>query len=174
MIRPLSRVSILSSFLTIVAAAPEGAHAQRVAQLARYETRTAWLAPETQGPAKAPKSGGTAALLSFLITGGGQVYNEEYAKGSIMLILGVGFTVMAIDGINEYGCDQYESCAPWLLPVGLAGALTVKVWSIVDAGAGAKRWNRRNNVGMLEVRPALALQQLSGGRVGVTVLQSTF
>ena len=124
--------------------------------------------------ARAAKSPGSAALISLLITGGGQLYNEETTKGVIMLVVAVGFTALAIDGIDEYDCDPFESCSPWLLPVGLTGALAMKVWSIVDASAGAKRWNLRHNLAGLPVGPALGLRPLRGGAIGVSLLGAKF
>ena len=124
--------------------------------------------------ARAAKSPGSAALISLLITGGGQLYNEETTKGVIMLVVAVGFTALAIDGIDEYGCDPFESCSPWLLPVGLTGALAMKVWSIIDASAGAKRWNARHNLAGLPIGPALGLRPLRGGTIGVSLLGASF
>ncbi len=120
------------------------------------------------------KSPGAGALISLLITGGGQIYNEETTKGVIMLVAALGFTAIAVDGIDEYDCDPIESCAPWMLPVGLGGALVMKVWSIIDASAGAKRWNARHGLAGLPVGPALDLRPLRGGRIGVSVLEVSF
>ncbi len=120
------------------------------------------------------KSPGAGALISLLITGGGQIYNEETTKGVIMLVAAVAFTVIAIDGIDEYDCDPFESCAPWMLPVGLGGALVMKAWSIIDASAGAKRWNARHGLAGLPVKPALGLRPLRGRRVGVSLLEVSF
>ena len=120
------------------------------------------------------KSPGTGVLISLLITGGGQIYNEEPVKGVIMLAAAVGFTAIAIGGIDEYDCDPFESCSPWMLPVGLGGALVMKVWSIIDASAGAKRWNERHGLAGLPVGPALGLRPLRGGRIGVSLLEVSF
>ncbi|MBI2403841.1 MAG: hypothetical protein HYV20_14130 [Gemmatimonadetes bacterium] len=121
-----------------------------------------------------PKSPGVSALLSFLITGAGQVYNEEPVKGGLMFAGAVVFTVMAIDGVDEYDCDPTEECWPWLLPVGLSGALALKIWSIVDATTGARRWNQRHGVAGLSVRPDISIVHLGRGRVGVGLLRATF
>ncbi len=123
---------------------------------------------------RAAKSPGIAALISLLITGGGQMYNEETTKGVIMLVAAVGFTALAIDGIDEYDCDPFEECSSWLLPVGLSGALALKVWSIIDASAGATRWNVRHNLAGLRVGPAVGLRPLRGGNIGVSLLGASF
>lgn len=130
--------------------------------------------PQLRATQQAAKSPGTAALISFLFTGGGQIYNEETGKGVIMLVVGVGFTALAIDGIDEYGCDPFETCWEWALPVGLAGALATKLWSIFDASAGAKRWNARQGVAGLSVGPALGVRRLRGGTIGMSLLQASF
>ena len=130
--------------------------------------------PQLRQTGPGAKSPGTGALISLLITGGGQIYNEETTKGVIMLVVAVGFTALAIDGIDEYDCDEFESCAPWLLPVGLGGALVMKVWSVIDASAGAKRWNARHTLAGLPVRPALGLRPLRGRRIGVSLLEVSF
>lgn len=126
------------------------------------------------GPVAGAKSPGTAALFSVLIWGGGQFYNEETTKGVIMLALGVGFFALALDGVDEYGCDPTEYCAPWALPVGITGMLGVSVWSIVDASAGAKRWNRAHGLAgaSLELRPSAT--RLPNGGVGIGLLQGRF
>ncbi len=125
----------------------------------------------TQGGVKSP---GTAAVISLLFTGGGQIYNEETAKGVIMLVVGVGFTALAIDGIDEFDCDPFETCWEWALPVGVAGALVTKLWSIFDASAGAKRWNARQGVAGLSVGPAIGVRRLRRGTIGVSLLKASF
>ena len=154
------------------ASSPSRAHGQwRPAQLMAQADAVAL--PVVQ-QAKSPKSPGTSALISLLITGGGQIYNEDITKGVVMLVVAVGFTAIAIGGIDEYDCDPSENCAPWMLPVGLSGALVMKVWSVIDAAAGARKWNERNGLAGLPVRPSLGLRPLRGGRVGVNLLGATF
>ena len=107
------------------------------------------------------KSAGTAALFSLVLTGGGQFYNEDVGKGVVMLAAGIGFAAMAIDGINEYGCDATEKCYPWLLPTGLIGELAVKAWSIVDGVYGAQAYNQRHSIASLSLQPTFAVNPSS-------------
>ena len=120
------------------------------------------------------KSPGTAAMLSLLITGAGQIYNEETGKGVVMLVLGLGFAALAIDGIDEYDCDPNVTCYPWALPVGLGGVVAVKIWSVFDASAGARRYNVRHRQAALRIAPTLGLRPTSGGSLGITLLSATF
>lgn len=131
------------------------------------------LSVAAQGQVSA-KSPGTSALLSFLITGAGQVYNEEVLKGGLMFAGAVLFTVLAVDGVDEYDCDPFENCAPWLLPVGLTGALGLKIWSIVDALGGAKRWNAAHGVAGLSIRLDGSVAYVGDGRASVGLLSAAF
>lgn len=67
----------------------------------------------------APKSPGVALLISFLICGGGQMYNGQVGKG-IGMLLGFIFTV-------------------WLFGLGLL----FWIWSLIDAYSTAKQMNLR-------------------------------
>lgn len=168
------RGAVLTLAIVGIAAAssPGRAYGQRHPQhlMAQADVVASPLAQQ----AKSPKSPGTSALISLLITGGGQIYNEDITKGVIMLVVAIGFTAIAIDGIDEYDCDPSENCAPWMLPVGLSGVLVTKVWSVIDAAAGARKWNERNGLAGLPVRPSLGLRRLRGGSVGINLLSAAF
>ncbi len=168
------RGAVLTLAIVGIAAAssPGRAYGQRYPQ--QLMARADVVAQPLVQQAKSPKSPGTSALISLLITGGGQIYNEDITKGVIMLLVAVGFTAIAIDGIDEYDCDPFENCAPWMLPVGLSGALVMKVWSVIDAASGARKWNERNGLAGLPVRPSLGLRPLRGGRVGINLLGAAF
>lgn len=61
----------------------------------------------TEGPTKSP---GTAMLLSAILPGAGQVYNESYWKVPIIAGLGGYFVVEFLDNNRKYNdySDQYE------------------------------------------------------------------
>ena len=139
-------------------AAAQGPFVSAQPEITRLRTESAALAPAWRVETVREKSAGTATLFSVLITGGGQFYNEETTKGLVMLTTSLGFAAMAIGGIDEYGCDPDESCAPWLLPVGLGGALAVKIWSIADAAVGARRFNDNRKIAGISVRPSVAVK----------------
>lgn len=159
MIRNIRNTFSLGASLACAAAAllvvPAAARAQRVT--ASFHTSAAPVAPAVAMQPVAAKSAGTATLFSLLITGGGQLYNEETTKGIVMLGAGLVFAGMAVDGVDEYDCDPDEQCMPWLLPVGLGGALLVKIWSIADAAIGAGRWNASHQIASVTLHPTVAV-----------------
>lgn len=166
----MARPVLMLAAGVLLAATPIQSYAQR---LSRTNFAAAHLTPaEPVAQAGAMKSPGTAAVLSFLLPGAGQLYNEEITKGVVMLVLTAGSVAMMIDGVDEYDCDPTEKCAPWLLPTGAGVGLAIHVWSIFDAAAGARRWNTRHagpkraGVGSVEMLPH--------GRVGVTLLSAVF
>lgn len=72
------------------------------------------------------KSAGLAAVLSFFITGLGQIYNGQFLKG-IMFIIAYAIS--------------------WLLIYVLIGFITTPIiwlWGMIDAYRSAERINRRN------------------------------
>ena len=93
-----------------------------------------------------------------------------------MVLLGVTVvgTVMVIDGINEYGCDPTEYCAPWLLPVGAGLRVVSWVYAMIDAGPGAHRYNRRHSLAGGGIAPTLAVRRLPSGSLGVSLLEGAF
>lgn len=160
------------TIIGLAAAAPLAAQ-QRPMRLAAVEvemTGETTTIPTSPLQGVRQKSPGASMLLSLLITGGGQFYNEQPVKGAIMLVLaGVG-TAMMIDGIDEYDCYYANECMPWLLPVGAGVAGVTKIWSIIDAGAGANAYNRRHAGGTLKG----AVVPLRGGGVGIQVASVAF
>jgi hypothetical protein len=175
----LSSLGSVVSALTLAAlvATPSVSSAQRVASSLRRDvtmqtSATPLAAVENMKPISS-KSAGTAALWSLLITGGGQLYNEESVKGVVMLTTGVAFTALALGGVDEYGCDPDEVCYPWMLPAGLGGALVVKIWSIVDAAAGASRFNERQ-IASLTVRPSVAVNPIGDKKSVKVGIKGTF
>lgn len=77
-----------------------------------------------------PKNPGLAAVLSFLITGLGQIYNGQLAKGIIFIIV------------------YFFS---WLLMFVLIGLITTPIlwiWGMYDAYKVAERHNQRISNGM--------------------------
>lgn len=94
-----------------------------------------------------------AVLLSALIPGVGQYYNEDVTKGVVMTSLYVaGWALYFAAGYEEvweedeyywasYGY-YYEEETPWLY-VGLGMAVGTWVWSMIDAGVSASDYNDR-------------------------------
>jgi TM2 domain-containing membrane protein YozV len=74
------------------------------------------------------KSSGLAAVLSFFISGLGQIYNGEILKGLIILLVQVVF-IFVLEGI------------------GFVPALIVWVWAIYDAYQEAERINAKRGFG---------------------------
>lgn len=73
---------------------------------------------------------GTALLWSCLIPGGGQIYNDQIAKGLVML--GAEIVVLAVVSLSE---------TP---DIGIA--LAIPIWSMIDAYSTAKRLNRERGL----------------------------
>ena len=171
---PRLAASLLCAAAAALLAGPAAAAAQRPSpslqpELTMLRTESTPLTSAMSMSPVSAKSAGTATLFSLLITGGGQFYNEETTKGLVMLTTSIGFAALAIGGIDEYGCDPDEVCAPWMLPVGLGGALAVKIWSIADAAFGAKRWNDGHQIAGLSVRPSVAVNPFGNRSVRVGV-----
>jgi membrane-bound metal-dependent hydrolase YbcI (DUF457 family) len=96
--------------------------------------------------AQPQKSPGVAAVLSFLITGLGQIYNGQIGKGIFLLILaGIAAAVLLhfwnIASVNAlFG----ESGSEVFVCLG-AGLALVALWlgSIIDAYRNAEAFNKR-------------------------------
>lgn len=110
----------------------------------------------------AMKSGSTALLYSLLLPGGGQFYNGDVGKGLIQAgATALGLLLFAINfPSEEFVRDEYywasygywtESGNEALCYGGLALALAARVWSIIDAPQGAKRFNQRHGLVSLPV-----------------------
>lgn len=99
----------------------------------------------------------TAVLLSALLPGAGQYYNDDVTKGVVMTSLYVaGWALYFAAGYSEewYEDDYYwasygyyyEEETPWLY-VGLGIAVGTWVWSMIDAGISASDYNDRLSEG---------------------------
>lgn len=99
-----------------------------------------------------PKDPGTATLISVLITGGGQMYSGEVGRGLAMLGIGTGAIIVGAVASSGPSCnyDGFDaSCtdgnsAP--LVVGALVAVGTWVYSIVDAGNSARRYNAARGI----------------------------
>lgn len=103
--------------------------------------------------ARAEKQPGLAFLLSFLITGAGQVYNGQYAKGGVQFAAGVVGGVLMIQTWED--CWEFDvDCGQWT-----AGAVLFVgswVWSMIDAPLSASKINRQLAEGVaLELGPSV-------------------
>lgn len=101
-----------------------------------------------------------AFWLSFLVPGGGQFYNGQYAKAGIML----GIEVLAYSSVLFLGTDTYSSGYSYygysssyteITPfyyIGLAVALGNGIWSMIDASVSARVMNRNNGYSLLNYK----------------------
>ena len=136
-------------------------------------------APPAQVPQQARPGGkkaGTAVLWSFLLTGAGQFYNTDYGLGAGLFLTQIVSAPFFIDAtVTCY--DSGEQCGVSLgLGVIFFGA---KIYSIIDAGAGARRYNRRHGyAARFAPHPNVAVVSLrspqGGSRLGVNLLSATF
>jgi hypothetical protein len=122
------------------------------------------------------KSGGTALLWSLLLTGGGQFYNGDYGLGTGLLLTGLISAPFWIDAtVTCY--DIGDQCGVSLgLGVLFFGS---KIFSIIEAPAGSRRWNRRNGYALdLTPRPDVRVVRVPNGppdlRVGATLARVAF
>jgi len=92
---------------------------------------------------KKEKSPGVAAICSFLILGTGQLYNEEPGKALVHWCIAIPAIAMMVTGTNDnygrYDPDGDDDVALLGLMIGGGNLL----WSIIDASAGANRYNER-------------------------------
>ena len=95
-----------------------------------------YLPPGSPGPVGvpvyyarvAPKSPAVSVLASFFLPGLGSMINGDVAKGIGILI---GYLL---------------SCVLVIVLIGIVGVLGFWVWGMVDAAAGARRWNGRHGI----------------------------
>ena len=108
------------------------------------------------------KSGTTAFLLSFLITGAGQMYAGETGKGVSLLLLDLGGTALLINGAA--GCGGYGSdCDNTQIAAGAAVALGVWIYSMADAPGAVARFNRQH----ARALPVVGVGPRGNAKVGV-------
>ena len=94
-----------------------------------------------------------AFLLSFLIFGAGQIYNEEYEKTLMHWIAGIGFITLAVTA-NDDSDDYFYILAfgNWL-------------WSMIDAYESALRINEKIRERRFGLTPVKNPNQL-GAKLG--------
>jgi TM2 domain. len=109
-----------------------------------------------------PKSGATAFVLSFLITGGGQVYAGETGSGVALFLVDLGGAALMINGLQECG-GYYSGCNDGKIGVGAALVLGSWIYSMVDAPAAAGRYNRKHAF----AQPVLGLGPRGSAQVGM-------
>jgi len=97
------------------------------------------------------KSGGTAFILSLLITGGGQFYNGETGKGVAMLgmgIVGIALVISGTESTND-GYSYESSESEGQVTLGAMLWLGAALWSVIDAPISSARINRENGFASL-------------------------
>lgn len=114
-----------------------------------------------------PKEPGTATLISVLVTGGGQMYSDEVGRGMTMLGVSLGSIVLGAVASSPESCSYNSltgtatcgggSSAP--LYIGMLVAAGTWVYSIMDAGPAARRYNTARGLQTAHrtVRPTVLL-----------------
>ena len=112
-----------------------------------------------------------ATMLSFFLTGAGQMYSGERAKGSALLMLtAVGVGVAA----RQLSCATASDCESTTGGLALGAAGTVAffgswIYSIVDAGDAARRFNSSHGLIATGVKPFVAPAGGGRTRLGLAV-----
>jgi hypothetical protein len=106
------------------------------------------------------KDPGVALLVGFLLTGGGHMYAGETTTGVLYLL---GTATLA--GVAIGTCNSYDGCGRTITSAAIAGALSLAIFSVIDAPSAAKRTNRKGiqglSLGPLELRATSAGLALS-------------
>jgi len=97
-----------------------------------YGQPPAYPQPYAYGPMPGQKSSGVAILLSFFLSGLGQIYNGELTKGLLLLFASIGLSVFLF--------FLWWTCAGLVL--GAALALVVWIFGMYDAYTRAEEYNR--------------------------------
>ncbi len=90
------------------------------------------------------KSPGRAALISLLITGGGQMYNGQVGKGTALLVLNIGSIVAGAAASSRAVCSPGYGCSDANLTplyVGATVAVVTWIYSMTDAYNTAEAHN---------------------------------
>ena len=87
---------------------------------------------------------GVAFILSFFVSGTGQVYNGQYVKGAVMFAGSLTGAIMTFKGI-ESGHKYYRQYGPILL-------IGSSLWSMIDAPISAGKLNKENGL-TLRIQP---------------------
>jgi hypothetical protein len=127
-----------------------------------------------RGPASADASDGDvvlvkkdpalATMLSFFLTGTGQMYSGEQAKGGVLLALTAAGVAMAA---KQLSCATASDCEATTggMALGAAGAVAFFgswIYGIMDAGDAARRFNSVHGLVAAGARPFVA--PAGGGR----------
>ncbi len=91
-----------------------------------------------------PRSPGLAAVLSFLYCGLGQIYNGQFGKGFLFMIMPLAASGMFLLGfLGDVAADRdIESWAPLLIMIGIVW-LAFWAYQILDAYHYAEKLDRR-------------------------------
>jgi len=126
-----------------------------------------------------------AGVVSWLVPGLGQMISGEGGRGAAFLggyvgcwvIYGVG-SAQAIIALEDdlYG-DEYSGEGLAAMAIGIIGAVTVNIWSIVDATRVAKvnnlAWRDQNATGYnIQIRPHIDMYQyanMNKSQVGLSI-----
>jgi hypothetical protein len=122
------------------------------AEPARAVARTAY----------SPKDGAVGVLFGFLLTGGGQFYAGNNAKGAVLLGLSLAEVIASLSIVER--CDPY--CTDSEMTT--AGALLLPavfnwVYGMATAPGDVRKWNEAHGV-VARVRPMMRREE---GRTGV-------
>lgn len=85
------------------------------------------------------KNPGAAALFSFLINGGGQIYNGEIGKG--LLIMGGQAALATVSVVSASNTNYGEPNT--IGAIAGAGMVGLAIWSMYDAYTTAERINEK-------------------------------
>ena len=85
-----------------------------------------------------------AFVLSFLLTGLGQYYNGDVAKGLTqeVMVIGGGLTALTFGIDTDVTLDGTKTKLTPLFWIGMGTAFTGYLWSMIDAPVSANRINR--------------------------------
>ena len=125
---------------------------------------------------KSEKSPGLALALSFLIAGGGQVYNEEYNKAIAHFVVAVVSFGMMRSGLEDNFGDIDVDGDDGIAGFGALIYLSNWIYGMVDAHQSATRINaeRRNNPGISIIDDRLFLEPYSSRKERGAMLSLRF
>lgn len=103
------------------------------------------------------KSAGLAFLLSFLLPGGGQFYNNDNARGGVMTALYLSSSIVFYTGALNTNISR--STAAGLVIAGGSIALATWLWSVIDAPIRTNIYNRSLRKTSLRVVPDIQVNQ---------------
>jgi hypothetical protein len=96
-----------------------------------------------------------AFCLSFLLPGGGQLYNSQYGKGILMLGLRVGGVVLAVAGSSSNSRSAFisDNSDETLRDIGISVAVASFLWSVIDAPLSANHINKKHKLSRITIQP---------------------